>query len=337
MAGTVDDQSPPFVVQPTVHHTRWAHQGHGVGAAGDEGGRHGDVGAVELRGEGPAPVDVAIPVDAAGEAGAGELGGVVVELLLAEPIGELRHGGQAVDEPGAVGRREAGQRAVVELVDLESGEHAPHRLAGVGGEVGVGHAGLLEVEEVEEAVGEDRPHQLGGRRRRSGDERHAHAHHPGHPLRVQEGEVPHHHGPPVVPHERRPLGADVVEEGDEVVGEVDDVVVLDGGWPIRPAVAPLVGRQHVVAGLGQHWDLVAPGVRQVGKPVGQYHRKALAGLNDVQLDAVGGDAALTRGRVGGGHAALPAAGGSAARSMAGLRSVGGGGGRLSYDDASPGA
>src|SRR3546814_6299694 len=47
--------------------------------AGEEGGRHRDVDAVELGRGLPVAVEVAIPVDATGEPGAGELGGVVVE------------------------------------------------------------------------------------------------------------------------------------------------------------------------------------------------------------------------------------------------------------------
>ena len=46
--------------------------------------------------------------------------------------------------------------------------------------------------------------------------------------------------------------------GEEVGGEGVDVVVLDRIGSARAAVAALVGRQHVVAGLGQYRDLVAP-------------------------------------------------------------------------------
>ena len=45
--------------------------------------------------------------------------------------------------------------------------------------------------------------------------------------------------------------ADVVEQAEEVVGEVDDVVVVDRLGPARPAVAALVGRDRVVAGVGE--------------------------------------------------------------------------------------
>ena len=105
------------------------------------------------------------------------------------------------------------------------------------------------------------------------------------------GGAPRHHGAEVVADEHRLLGADVVEQADEVGGQLDDVVGVDGVGLRRAAVAALIGRQHVVAGLGQRRNLVAPGVGQFGEAVGQHdHRRAaFAGLDDPQLHAVGLD------------------------------------------------
>ena len=109
----------------------------------------------------------------------------------------------------------------------QPGEHPRHRLGRVGAEVGVGHAGLLEVEDVEEALAERRAHERHRRHRPAGEERHAHRHHPGHPVGVEQRHLADDHRAPVVADEDRLLGADVVEQAEQVVGEVVDVVVLD--------------------------------------------------------------------------------------------------------------
>jgi hypothetical protein len=58
--------------------------------------------------------------------------------------------------------------------------------------------------------------------------------------------------------EHGPLAAEIVEQAQEVVGQVDDVIVGDAVRPGRPAVAPLVGGHGVVTGGGQRGELVAP-------------------------------------------------------------------------------
>ena len=92
---------------------------------------------------------------------------------------------------------------------------------------------------------------------------------------------------------------------EQVVGEVVDVVVLDRLGPIGLAVAALVRSQHVVAGVGQRGDLVAPRVGQLGEAVAEHHGRAVVGtgLHEVELDAVGRHPALHGRWVGGGHAA----------------------------------
>ena len=66
----------------------------------------------------------------------------------------------------------------------------------------------------------------------------------------------------------------------------------------RAAVAALVGREHVVAGVGERRDLVAPRVGALGEAVAQHdrRRRRVAGLDDVELDAV--DGVAVRGRHG---------------------------------------
>ena len=70
--------------------------------------------------------------------------------------------------------------------------------------------------------------------------------------------MPCHRGTPVVADPDGALGADVVEQADDVGGQLVDVVGVDRIGTRRTAVAALIGRQHVVAGRGEHRDLVTP-------------------------------------------------------------------------------
>ena len=108
---------------------------------------------------------------------------------------------------------------------------------------------------------------------------------------MQQRGLPHHHRAPVVADEHGLLGADVVEQADEVAGQCVDVVVLDGLGSAGAAVATLIRSQHVVAGLRENRDLVSPGVGQLGETVGQHDDGCLAfaRLDHAQLHAVGLD------------------------------------------------
>ena len=68
-----------------------------------------------------------------------------------------------------------------------------------------------------------------------------------------------------------------------------NVVGLDRIRTRRAAVAALIGRQHVIAGLGESRNLVPPRVGQFGKAVGQHHHgcAAVAGFGHPQLHAIG--------------------------------------------------
>ena len=120
-------------------------------------------------------------------------------------------------------------------------EHAPHRLRRVAAEVGVGDTRLLEVDDVEEVVGEQLAHLLHRRERTTRKEGDAHPDDAGDAVGVQEAHLPHDERTPVVADEHRLLGTGVVEHAEQVVGEVDDVVLADVVGSARPAVAALVG------------------------------------------------------------------------------------------------
>ena len=65
----------------------------------------------------------------------------------------------------------------------------------------------------------------------------------------------------------------------------DGVIGAPALWLVREVVAAHVGRDHVVAGLGQRPDLVTPGVPELGEAVQQDHQRPGAGLDVVQSDA----------------------------------------------------
>ncbi len=144
---------------------------------------------------------------------------------------------------------------------------------GFDAELGVGDARFLEVDHVEELVGEDLPHELppaGGMGPRGSS---------GTLIAItpcirsgwSRAIWPSDHRAPVVAAEDRLLDAEVVEQAEQVAGEVVDVVVLDRLGSIGLAIAPLVGGEHaLVAGVGERRDLVAPGVGELGEAVGEH-------------------------------------------------------------------
>ena len=162
--------------------------------------------------------------------------------------------------------------------------------ADVGGHLGVGHAGLLEPQHVE-VLAEPLPPTFGGAGPGARNRRHAQPHDRTDAVRVQQRGVPHHHRAPVVADEHGLLGADVVEQTDEVAGQGVDVVVLDGVGAAGAAVPPLVWGQHAVAGLREHRNLMSPGVGKFGESVGQHEhgRFAFACLDHPQPHTVGLD------------------------------------------------
>ena len=189
--------------------------------------------------------------------------------------------------PSGPGLQHALRRALV------GGRQRAHQLAQRGGRVavqfGVGGSRLLEVEDVEEVVAEDPAEGLRRRHLRPRDRWNTQPDHTGEPVRVQQRGAPGHHAAEVVADDDRAFCSDVIEQADDVGGQLDDVVGVDGARLRRTAVAALIGRQHAVAGLGQRRNLVTPGVRQFGEAVGQHHhrRVSIAGIDYPQLHPVG--------------------------------------------------
>ena len=96
-----------------------------------------------------------------------------------------------------------------------------------------------------------------------------------------------------MPDEDRSLLADGIEETEEVVGQMHDVVVLDGRWAVGCAVAALVGGDDAKSLVGQGSELVTPRVPELGEAVAEHHQWPLAQFGDVHGDAIGGDRAMS--------------------------------------------
>ena len=83
-----------------------------------------------------------------------------------------------------------------------------------------------------------------------------------------------------------------VEHADDVADQLALRVRLDRRGRFGLAVAALVGRDRAEARFGNRLHLMPPRVPHLGKAVAKHHRKALAGLRHVHLDAVSPDEAV---------------------------------------------
>jgi hypothetical protein len=90
-------------------------------------------------------------------------------------------------------------------------------------------------------------------------------------------EMPQRHLPddeaaPIVTDKDRFADLEMIEQTDEVAGQVLNVVVFDRLGPVGRAIAALVRRDHPDAGLAQGLDLVTPGKRDLRPAVAENER-----------------------------------------------------------------
>ena len=166
-------------------------------------------------------------------------------------------------------------------------EHGAQEASGVRLELCLGRPDRLEVQHVEERVGEEHLEDLdrrGGRVRI----RDAHVVERRDALGMEPPHLPHHHGPPVVAHEGGAVVAVVIEEAGEVAGELVRPVVGDRGRVRAPAVAAQVGGVGAVARVGQRVELMAPRVPELGEAMAEDDGRPVGrpGHRHVQLDPV---------------------------------------------------
>ena len=108
---------------------------------------------------------------------------------------------------------------------------------------------------------------------------------------AQQRAVPRDRTAPVVADDDRGVDAARVEQADDVADEMELRVLVDARGHVGGAVAALVGREHVVAGVTQCLQLVTPRVPALGESVAEHDGGPVVGpgVGDVHADAVGVD------------------------------------------------
>ncbi len=130
------------------------------------------------------------------------------------------------------------------------------------------HADLLEAEDIAETVGEVLPDDR--RRRKAGAVtavRDVEADDPFDPIRVQERGAPDDDAAPVVPHERRSLDIEHVEQADGVGDQAAQTVRLHVVGLGGAAISALVIGNRPETRCGESRHLVAPRIGEFGKTV----------------------------------------------------------------------
>ena len=241
---------------------------------------------IEAFGAPPVGADIAIPVDAAGEAGSGEGVDEHFHLVFAQNafaavtggIVGRDHVGQC--EIGLRRRADAGRRLFIAGKGVETGG-ALRRLAheeiegaaDVIGEDAIGPVrGILELDDIHAvaeplAIDRDRIDRRAVRMRR------VDADDAGDALGMPQRHLPNDEAAPVVADEDRLVDLQMIEQGDQIAGEMFDTVALDGAWLVGGAIAALVRRDDTDASFAQRLDLVPPGECEFGPAVAEDHRR----------------------------------------------------------------
>src|SRR6266852_5068442 len=73
--------------------------------------------------------------------------------------------------------------------------------------------------------------------------------------------------------ENRLVDPEVVEQPDEIAGQVLDIIGFDGFGPVGRPIAALIRRDHPNSGIAQRLDLVAPRKRDLRPAVAENNRR----------------------------------------------------------------
>nr|AWS27290.1 FunU2 [Streptosporangium sp. KD35] len=276
MRGGESGQSDGVGVDRVVHPG-----GGGVQGASDEHRRLNDGGRVPRSEVFPVPVHVPITVECRAHAGAFELSGVDVQVVLVEPERQRAGGEPLAERAAAGGEMRVGHAGGGHRVAGERGVEPGQPAADVRFDLGLGPAGLLEVADVELLLAAHPGEDLAGpgpAPRRVGDAQQPDR---GEHLRPDQGAAGGDVRTPVVTDDDRGLLAEGVHHRDVVLDQFQHPV---GRHPIRPgrtAVSAHVHRHRPVSGRGQCRQLVAPGVPGLRKPVHQQHQRPGAPLHQM--------------------------------------------------------
>ncbi len=229
----------------------------GVAGTRHEDGGLGDHGACEVGRAVPVAGGVAVPVEAASEAGTREGPGVDSKVGFGEPGWKGGGDGQRVEEARAPGD---GAEAFFAWAIAADGPHeGKEGLAGVRGELGIDDARPLEVVDVVDVVRTGGgAHEVERGARSAGGVGNAQRTDRRDTVGVAKGGVPGDGSTPVVADDDGVGLAKGIEEADDIPGEGIEIVVFDGGRAGGAAIAALVGSDDPVAGGGQGRDLMSP-------------------------------------------------------------------------------
>jgi hypothetical protein len=114
---------------------------------------------------------------------------------------------------------------------------------------------------------------------------------------VAQRHLPDDEAAPIVTDKNSLLDPEMIEQFDEIAGELFDVVGLHRLRSVGLAVAALVGRNHAQARLAEGLDLMTPGIGDLGPAVAEHDRRRIrlrAGLVISHPDAV--HASVLKGR-----------------------------------------
>jgi hypothetical protein len=75
--------------------------------------------------------------------------------------------------------------------------------------------------------------------------------------------------------EDRLVDPEVIDQANEIAGQLLDVVGLDRLGPVGRAITALIRRNHADAGVTQRLDLVAPGKGKLGPAVAKHDRRGV--------------------------------------------------------------
>ena len=231
----------------------------------------------------PVVVHAAVPIQAAREPGPGELPDVEGEVVGALPCQRTRRITESVVEAATVGDGKAGRfpRERWRCITRCAEDHPLQPAGRIGADLRLGHAGFLEVLDVERVVAAHHPEQVGGSEpvgRGIGD--------------AQQGDRPEHLGaqqrrragdrrPPVVTHDHGPVPTQSLDHPHAVPDQVDQAVGVHPGGALRRPVAPNVDRHGPVAGRRHRRKLVTPRVPRLREAVDEEHHRTLTHLGHV--------------------------------------------------------
>ena len=151
-------------------------------------------------------------------------------------------------------------------------------------QLGVGHAGSLEIQDVEEVIPVHALHGLSRPVFAASGVWHAQSDNGADAFGHALCHVPRHRRAPVVADDDRLFFSVVIYQPDNVVGEADHVIGVDRVRARRPPVAALVWSDDAVARFYQRGYLVAPGIVELGKAVAQDHQPTVAHVREARLD-----------------------------------------------------